>query len=145
MKKMLRAALACALLAGWSSGVTGCRKIYTPSSAGLWVESYPSTRIVVNSSFFNGWFRVLETAITRGDNGLLQATIAVLNERSDCQVEYRYRWRDKNGIEVTSNIAIWKTLACGSREKVMMTGIAPSPAVEDFILDMRFVQKSTRF
>ena len=121
-----------------------CRKL-RPSSAGLVVESYPQTEIRVNSKFFKGWFEVTDVAVARGDNGLLQATVTVANLKGDCQIEYRYRWTDANGIEVTSGMTTWRPLVVGARERKLLTGMAPSKNVEDFILDVRFSYKSTGF
>ena len=122
---------------------SGCRKL-KPSSAGVMVESYPQNRIKVNSRFFDGWFRVAEINTARR-NGHLNVTVAVESLGGDCQYEYRYRWLDQNGIEVTTGMAIWQQRAAGAREKVLLTGIAPTREVEDFVLDMRFGYGSTRW
>ena len=78
---------------------TGCR---TPS-AGVTVESYPHNKISVNSKLFGGWMTVTEIAAAK-KNDLLQAQIAAQNTTTrDCQFEYRFRWLDKNGMEVLSS------------------------------------------
>lgn len=136
--------LAAVLVAcGLAAGTTSCR--HRATSAGLTVESYQSTQVKVNSAIFGRQFRVTQSAIARGDNGLLQATISLENLKKDCQIEYRYRWVDDKGIEVRSGTSIWTPLAVGSRETKLLTGIAPSKAAADFILDVRFSFKSTRW
>lgn len=139
--KMLMAAMLVAC--GLAAGTLSCR--HRTTSAGITVESYQSTQVKVNSTIFGRQFRVTQSAIARGDNGLLQATVSLENMKKDCQIEYRYRWLDGNGIEVRSGMSIWVPLAVGSRETKLCTGIAPSKAVADFILDMRFSFKSTRW
>jgi uncharacterized protein YcfL len=75
----------------------------------------------------------------------LLATITLENIRKDCQFEYRYRWLDDKGIEVRSGTSIWQPVAAASREQKMLSGIAPSKNASDFILDIRFSFKSTRW
>ncbi len=137
-RTLLFAALACALAAA-----PGCRRL-KPSSAGLRVESYPQNKISMNARFFEGWFRVTSVSCAR-ENELLRATVVAENLKSDCQVEYRYRWLDKDGLEITTGMTAWTPKACGSRETLLLTGIAPTARAEDFILDLRFAYKSTRF
>ena len=123
---------------------SACRRL-KPSSAGITVESYPHTKISVNSRFFEGWFQVVQSAVAKGENGLLKASVSIANLKGDCQIEYRYRWTDADGIEVSSGTTIWTPLVCGAREQKLLTGIAPSRNCADFILDVRFSYKSTRF
>ena len=128
-----------------AAALTACRRL-EPSSAGVRVESYPQNAVSINSEFFNGWFKVQQVAIAKGDNDLLQATIMASNlKNSDCQVEYRYRWIDAQGIELSSIGTTWTPLAVAAMEKVMFTSIAPSRKAADFILDIRFNYRSTRF
>lgn len=122
---------------------TACRHRVT--SAGLTVESYPSTQVKANSAIFGRQFHVVQSAIAKGDNGLLQATVTLENLKKDCQIEYRYRWLDDKGIEVRSGTSIWTPLAVGAREQKLLSGIAPAQNVADFILDVRFSFKSTRW
>lgn len=131
------------LAAALVAAAGGCRKL-KPSSAGLSVESYAQNQVKVNSKFFDGWFRVTDISSARR-NGHLHATVGVENLKSDCQFEYRFRWLDQNGIEITTGLALWRQSASGAREKVLMTGIAPTREAEDFILDMRFGYASTRW
>ncbi len=139
--------LACTMLACAAIVLlaTSCHRL-KPTSAGISVESYPQTQVRVNSVLFGGWFKVVQSAVARGDNGLLQATITVASlKNSDCQIEYRYRWLDTNGIEVTSGASVWRPLSVGAMERKALTGIAPAKNASDFVLDVRFAYKSTRF
>lgn len=125
-------------------GISGCRTEYT--SAGAMMESYPGNKVTVNSRLFGGWFTVVGSTVARGDNGLLKVTITVANrKKNDAQMEYRYRWVDKDGIEITSGSSIWTAKSAGGGEHVLLSGIAPTKIAEDFILDLRFVQKSHRY
>lgn len=134
----------CLLLAACLLLPMGCRRL-VPTSAGIMVESYPQTKIKVNSKIFGDHFRVVETAAAKGDNGLLRATVSVENLKGDCQFQYHYRWLDKNGIEVRTGLGVWQPMSAGSREVKLLTGVAPAKNVEDFILDIRFSYGSTRW
>jgi uncharacterized protein YcfL len=130
------------MVGGVAAFSLSCQNI---TSAGITVESFQQTQVKENSRIFGKQFRVVNSAIARGDNGLLLATITLENLRKDCQFEYRYRWLDDKGIEVRSGTSIWQPVAAASREQKMLSGIAPSKNASDFILDIRFSFKSTRW
>lgn len=136
--------LVLALAAACAASTTSCRRL-KPSSAGLVVESYPKTQIKVNSRFFDGYFEVSQCNVAKGNNGLLQATVVLENKKGDCQIEYRYRWLDGNGIEIGGGTTVWTPMSVGSKEQKLLTGIAPSKNVDDFVLDVRLAYKSTRW
>ena len=135
-------ACAVALAAGLACLAPACRHI---SSAGIVVESYPQTQVKVNDQIFGRRFRVVQTAVDRMDNGLLRATVTLENLRRGCQFEYRYRWLEANGIEVASGLSVWTPQSAGAREQKLLSGVAPNRQASDFILDIRFSHKSTRW
>ncbi len=138
----IKTVLGLLLIGGVTALSTSCQNI---TSAGITVESYQHTQVKENSRIFGKNFRVVQCAVAKGDNGLLQATITLENLKKDGQFEYRYRWLDDKGIEVRSGTSIWTPLAVGAREQKMLTGIAPSKNASDFILDIRYNFKSTRW
>ncbi len=122
---------------------TSCRHV---TSAGITVESYGQTQVKASPTIFGRQFRVVQSAIARGDNGLLQATITLANLKNrECQIDYRYRWVDDKGIEVRSGMSIWTPLTVGALEQKLLSGIAPSKNAADFILDIRYSFESTRW
>jgi uncharacterized protein YcfL len=123
---------------------SGCRRL-RPSSAGIQVESYPHNRITVNSKMFGERFRVTECATAKTEAGRLQATVSLENSGGDCQFQYRYRWLNKDGIEVKSGSSVWVPMSAGSKEVKLLSGVAPELSVEDYILDIRFSYGSTRW
>ena len=136
-------ACALALALGLTALLPACRHI---RSAGMVVASYPQTQVKDNDTIFGKRFRVTQTAVDRMDSGLLRATITIENvDRRSCQFEYRYRWLDANGIEVTSGLSVWTPQSAASREQKLLTGVAPNRQAADFILDIRFSHKSTRW
>jgi len=134
----------CVLVACGVAGMaTSCRHVI---SAGITVESYGQTQVKASPTIFGRQFRVVQSAIARGDNGLLQVTITLANlKNKECQVEYRYRWLDDKGIEVRTGMSIWTPLTVGALEQKLVSGIAPSRNAADFILDMRYSFESTRW
>jgi uncharacterized protein YcfL len=79
-------------------------------------------------------------------NDLLQAQITAQNTTTrDCQFEYRFRWLDKNGMEVSTTMATWVQVGVSAKEKALMRGIAPSKDVEDFDFIVRFLRTSARW
>ncbi len=138
----VRTVLLVLAVGGGAICATSCQHV---TSAVLTVESYQQTQVKVNSTIFGRHFRVAQSAIARGDNGLLQATITLANLKQDCQIEYRYRWLDDKGIEIRSGTSLWTPLTVGAREQKLLSGIAPSKNAGDFILDVRFSYKSTRW
>ncbi len=131
-----------ALGVGLACLMPACRHL---SSAGIVVESYPQTQVKVNDTIFGRRFRVTQTAVDRMDNGLLRATVTLENLKRGCQFEYRYRWLDASGIEVPSGLSVWTPQSSGSREQKLLSGVAPNRQTSDFILDIRFSHKSTRW
>jgi uncharacterized protein YcfL len=138
VKKWLLFAVPILCAAAFSS----CR---TPS-AGITVESYPKTKIAVNSKIVGRWLEVTDTTAAKRDNDLLQAQVTVQNRRQyDCQFEYRFRWLNKNGMAVGSGLSVWTPISISAREKALLNGVAPSKEVEDFILDVRFSNPGSRW
>ncbi|HBA85064.1 MAG TPA: hypothetical protein DCZ95_13310 [Verrucomicrobia bacterium] len=144
MKHPSRQIIAAAGLIAALSLTSACRTHIT--SAGVTMESYPSNRVTVNSRLFGGWFAVVNSALAKGDNELLQATVSLENlKNDDAQIEFRFRWIDAQGIEVTSGSSVWRARGAGARETLLLSGIAPAKTAVDFILDVRFVHNSRRW
>jgi len=130
------------MIGGVAVFTTSCQNI---NSSGITVESYQHTQVKENSRIFGQHFRVVQSVIAKGNNDLLLATITLENLKKDCQFEYRYRWLDAKGIEIRSGTSIWMPVAVAAREQKLLSGVAPSKNASDFILDIRFNFKSTRW
>jgi uncharacterized protein YcfL len=141
---VVRSGLALLLLGGICLWSTGCRKM-RPSSAGISIESYPGISIKVNSVYFEQRFQVTRYSAAKDDRGRLRVSVTMRNLKGDTAFEYRYRWLDKDGIEVPSNLSVWQQMSTAGGEEALMTGIAPHQDIEDFILDIRLFHSSTRW
>ena len=120
----------------------GC-KTKTPEG-GLRVESYPQTAITVNHRMFDGWFKVHGVSVGLRED-VLQAQVTLENMKGDCRLEYRYQWLDAQGIGLMYQVPAWIPVGASRRELALLKGIAPSPEVKDFILEVRMRRASTRW
>ncbi len=101
--------------------------------------------VTANSLLLNNHIRVLERS-TRLTNGLLEAQVRGQNIKGrDIQFEYRFIWLDKDGIRIDTDMTTWKPLPLHAKEIALMTGIAPTPEATDFLMAVRFAQKSSRW
>ena len=120
----------------------GCR---TPPSAGITVETYPQNTMRVNSRILGGWLSVVDVNTVK-KNDLLAGQVAAQNTtKKDCQFEYRFRWLDGDGLELTTTMSVWTPVSVAAMEKKMMQGIAPSKNAANFIFDVRFRRPSMRW
>ena len=128
----------CALALGLFSGCM--------TSGGTDVDKSGGTyRVTANSMLLNNYIRVTERS-TRLVNGLLEAQIRGQNVKNkDVQFEYRFVWLDSDGIRLDTEMSIWKPLALHAKEQAFMTGVAPTPDAVDFLMTVRFAQKSSRW
>lgn len=128
-------------LALCAAALSSCR---TPSS-GITIESYPSTRIAINSKLVGRRLSITEYN-ARKQNDLLQVQISARNPtQRDCQFEYRFEWKDKDGMIVETPMTTWVPISVSAKETTHMKAIAPTTAVEDFVLIVRFSRPSTRW
>lgn len=65
--------------------------------------------------------------------GLLQVQIEVLNRTSSYQrFNYQFEWFDANGMRVSTPASTWVTTQLEGGESKFITGVAPTPACQDF-------------
>lgn len=116
------------------------------TSAGLTTKTYPKTSLTINSKIVGQRLSVLECIARKTEAGILQGQVTVQNTtRKDCQFEYRYRWLDKDGVEIESGLSTWMQVSVSSKEEKMLKGIAPNNKAEDFVMDVRFNRTSDRW
>jgi len=121
--------------------ICSCR---TPS-AGITVDSYPSTQITVDAKMVGRRIKVVEYNARKRD-GQLQVQITAQNvTKKDCQFEYRFQWLDKDGMSVDTTTTVWQPASISAMEKAFLKGMAPTRSVEDFVFIVRFSRPSTRW
>jgi uncharacterized protein YcfL len=67
--------------------------------------------------------------------GLLTAQVEVLNDGAKQNVAYRFKWLDKNKLQVGGDEA-WKPITLKVGQRGTITGVAPTPAASDFKLEL---------
>jgi len=121
---------------------TSCR---TPPSAGITVETYPQNKMQVNSRILGGWLTVVEVNTVKKNDLLVGQVTAQNSTQKDCQFEYRFRWLDGDGLELTTIMSVWTPVSVAAMEKKMMAGIAPAKNAANFVFDVRFRRPSARW
>ena len=67
--------------------------------------------------------------------GLLTAQVELLNDGAKKNVAYRFKWLDKNKLQVGGDEA-WKPITLKVGQRGTITGIAPTPVASDFKLEL---------
>ena len=134
---MKKATMWCALAAATMVTGSGCR-----TTAGIRVESYPITKIVVNSKALASYLQVAKVDKVER-SGLWEAQITVESrKRKDFYVMYMFRWLREDGIQVTSGLSSWAPVKIRARDMEMIKAMAPSPEAQHFICDIKFLDSS---
>jgi uncharacterized protein YcfL len=68
-------------------------------------------------------------------NGMLTAQVTAENKGSKKAISYRFRWLNKNGLQVGGDEA-WKPFTIGAGQVGLITGIAPHPSVTEFKFEL---------
>ena len=138
---MMQRLLVAALGLGLAAGLASCR---TPSS-GVTVESYPSTKITLNSKLVSRRVQVVEYSAAKRNKKLqTQITLQSATQR-DVQFEYRFRWTNADGMLLDSGLSTWVPVSISAKEKTPINAVASSKEAEDFIFEVRFSRPSTRW
>lgn len=126
MKKQLRCL---SLLLVFASGCLA------PKTGGIKVEQ---GRLVVEDRGFASRIEVVKDQTTMTGSGFLRAQVTLRNtgmRNFSCQ--YRFTWKDGNGMELTSAETPWNALPLHGREETVVEGICPVPKAADFCLVLR--------
>ncbi|MDH7501567.1 MAG: YcfL family protein [Verrucomicrobiota bacterium] len=69
--------------------------------------------------------------------GLLQIQVEILNRTSSyMRFNYQFEWFDANGMRVSTPASTWVTTQLEGGESKFLTGVAPTPACQDFRLKL---------
>ena len=139
MKKWLLRTLAVSVA---SLSLAGCI-----SSSGLVLNKDGGVyKVTSNSMAVTNRIILLRRNVARNPNDLLKVEVEAQNMTGkDQQFEYRYLWSDGDGFTIPSAISVWKPLLLHGRETEFLTATAPTPAAQDFIMEVRFVHTSDRW
>jgi uncharacterized protein YcfL len=114
-------------------------------ASGIEIERHHGTTITVGSKLVGARARVLAYNVGR-KNDLLLAQITIQNvTRDDLQFEYRFRWHDKNRMELDVVEPIWVPVSISAKDQVRLNAIANNKAAEGFDFQIRFSRPSPRW
>lgn len=75
------------------------------------------------------------------DGGFLKAQVTLKNTgRRDATFQYRYLWKDRDGMTLKRAETLWTPLVLHGREEAVVEGICPVPGAADFRLVIRPVK-----
>ena len=75
------------------------------------------------------------------DGGFLKAQVTLKNTgRRDATFQYRYLWKDRDGMTLKRAETLWTPLELHGREEAVVEGICPVPGSADFRLVIRPVK-----
>ena len=122
----LASALACMPM------LTGC---LSPDTSGLSAEK---GILQFENGFFSSRIRVVEDRTVKLEGDFLKAQVTVQNAgKRDMNCQYRFVWKDKHGMTLTSAKTLWLPLNLHGREQSVLEAICPVPGAADFRLVLR--------
>lgn len=107
----------------------------SPSTAGVSAEKGV---LRVEDRRFASHVEVVQDQTTTTDGGFLKVQVTLRNtgkRNFDCQ--YRFTWKDKDGMELKSAETHWKPLMLYGREEAVVQGICPVPRASEYRLVLR--------
>ena len=112
--------------------LSGC---LSPRTAGLSAEKGV---LKVEDRLFASHIEVVQDQTTMTDQGFLKAQVTLRNtERRNFDCQYRFTWKDKDGMTLKAAETLWTPLMLHGREEAVIQGICPVPDAADFRLVMR--------
>ncbi len=125
MTRLLPVLLAAALCAGCLSS----------STAGVSAER---GRLSVEDPAFASRIELVQDQTVVLDGGFLKAQVTIRHrERHDATVQYRFTWKDKDGLTLKSAATVWTPLLLHGREEAVIEAVCPVPGAADFRLALR--------
>ncbi|MBQ7252521.1 MAG: YcfL family protein [Kiritimatiellae bacterium] len=119
-------------------GLAFCAGCLGPNTAGLSAER---GRLVVEDRAFASRVELVQDQTVMLDGGFLKAQVTLRNTwKRDARVQYRFTWKDRNGMTLKRAETPWKVLPLHGREEAVLEGICPVPKAADFRLVVRPVE-----
>lgn len=127
MKRMCAMAVAAGLLA-----MAGC---VGPDTSGMSTER---GRLQVENRALSSRVELVQDQTVFTDNGFLKVQVTVRNmSKRDTRVQYRFIWKDRNGMTLKNADMPWRTLTLYGREETVIEGVCPVSKAADFRLVVR--------
>lgn len=117
--------------------LTCCAGCLAPNTAGVSAER---GRLEIADRAFASRVRLVEdrTKLIDFGNGFLKVQVTLRNsERRDVDLQYRFTWKDADGMTLTSAETLWTPLPLHGREEAVLEAVCPVPGAADFRLVVR--------
>jgi uncharacterized protein YcfL len=112
-----------------------CYGCLTPRTDGISVEK---GRLQTDNVPFSLNLEMVQDAMYKTPEGFLRVQVTLQNKnREDFDCQYRFMWKDKNGLTLTHAQSSWKPLVLYGKQKTVVEGVAPISAAADFKLAIR--------
>lgn len=114
-----------------------CAGCLAPKTAGVSAER---GRLVVEDRAFATRIELVEDKTKRIElgNGFLKTQVTLRNRDSrDVTCQYRFTWKDADGMTLTSAETLWTPLPLHGREEAVLDAVCPVPGAVDFRLVVR--------
>ena len=114
-----------------------CAGCLAPKTAGVSAER---GRLVVEDRAFASRIELVEdrTKVIDLGDGFLKTQVALRNRDSrDFTCQYRFTWKDADGLTLKSAESVWTPLPLHGREEAVLEAVCPVPGAADFRLVVR--------
>ena len=115
-----------------AAALSGC---YTPRTSGVMVEK---GRLFIEDPAFAVNIDLVRDACETTNEGFLHAQVTLKNtNREDYRCQYRFEWRDKNGMMQSHQPTPWRPLVLHGREIKDLDAVSLLQNTADFRLTLR--------
>lgn len=112
-----------------------CFGCLTPRTDGMSVEK---GRLQIDNVPFSLNLEMVQDAMYKTPEGFLRVQVTLQNKnREDFDCQYRFVWKDKDGLTLTHAQSSWKPLVLHGKQNTIVEGVAPIGAATDFKLVIR--------
>ena len=143
---LLLSAAALALIAGCQNTVNTVENTDKSAEA----NEIRDTRVITDR-FLRDRLELRSVRTGRTEAGLLRVEVSAVNARTGAfsqfwswmtgenpyPVDYRFTWQDAQGLTVETPLSIWRTVTVYPGEIVNFQSVAPTPACQDFVLEIK--------
>ena len=78
-----------------------------------------------------------EVAATNVRTNVLSQAWSGLTGENPYSVDYKFVWKDENGMAVETNLSAWRTIRINPGETVFFKSVAPNSRCRDFMLNLK--------
>ncbi len=112
-----------------------CAGCIAPTTAGVSVDQ---GHLTVESASFASRVELVRYQTKRIAGDFLKVQVSLRNrENRDADCQYRFAWKDVDGMTIKSAETVWNPLPLHGREEAVLEAVCPVPGAADFRLVVR--------